>query len=305
MTKAAHTEERSGADAATASVGAASNRNGRQTIAKDTIAAIERGSYLTYNIRDKVQYTNQHTEYYAPDSLLSTWSTATPPSGTRGKISLVEVSTLVAAKNLLDSLTQSPKPKVGVLNFASAKNAGGGFLGGSRAQEESLARSSTLYPSLTTEIASPYYKTHRRDPRSGLYSHAMVYSPSVTFIRNDEGEWVEPWDADILTSPAVNAGVAQRKPEVGAQVEDVMRERMSRILFLFERKGIRHIVLGSFGTGAFRNDVGMVARIWAELLMEKRGRFQTSFENVVFAILGRETFVKFEKEFSARTDIVT
>ena len=34
---------------------------------------------------------------------------------------------------------------VGVLNFASAKNPGGGFLNGSMAQEESLAIASAMY----------------------------------------------------------------------------------------------------------------------------------------------------------------
>ncbi|HBR75644.1 MAG TPA: TIGR02452 family protein, partial [Cyanobacteria bacterium UBA11159] len=45
------------------------------------------------------------------------------------------------------ALTQKFK-KIGVLNFASAKNPGGGFLRGTQAQEESLARSSALYKSL-------------------------------------------------------------------------------------------------------------------------------------------------------------
>ena len=35
-----------------------------------------------------------------------------------------------------------------LLNFASARNPGGGFLGGSNAQEESLARCSALYACL-------------------------------------------------------------------------------------------------------------------------------------------------------------
>src|SRR6185369_5260502 len=40
--------------------------------------------------------------------------------------------------------------RVVALNFASAKNPGGGFLGGARAQEEDMARSSALYNTLLT-----------------------------------------------------------------------------------------------------------------------------------------------------------
>lgn len=85
----------------------------------------------------------------------------------------------------------------------------------------------------------------------------MIYSPDVLFIRTDEGAWVEPMRVDVLTSPAVNAGSVRAKMsggvavEVEIEIERVMRERMKRVLCLFGYKGVRNIVLGSFGTGAF------------------------------------------------------
>jgi hypothetical protein len=36
-----------------------------------------------------------------------------------------------------------------------------------------------------------------------------------------------------------------------ARIEEVMRERMARVLCLFRVRGLRYLVLGSFGTGAF------------------------------------------------------
>jgi uncharacterized protein (TIGR02452 family) len=90
----------------------------------------------------------------------------------------------------------------------------------------------------------------------GFYTHAAIFSPSVIFFRTDEGEWTEPMDVDVVTCAAVNAKVVRAgAQETESDVEDkiglVMRERMARVLCLFFLKGVKNLVLGSFGTGAF------------------------------------------------------
>src|SRR5262249_18471136 len=67
-------------------------------------------------------------------------------------VEVVEESTLAAARRLAH---ENPV----ALNFASAKNPGGGWLGGARAQEESIARASGLVPCL--ESQPQYYAANR------------------------------------------------------------------------------------------------------------------------------------------------
>jgi len=43
-------------------------------------------------------------------------------------------------------------------------------------------------------------------------------------------------------------------------------------------------MLGSFGTGVFRNNVSMIADIWSDLLAEQGARFMRSFDRIVFGI---------------------
>lgn len=127
----------------------------------------------------------------------------------------------------------------------------------------------------------------------------MIYPPAVTVFRSDDGGWIEPYKIDVVTSPAVNADVVRRG--AGANVEGeiarVMRERMARVLYLFEQSGVRDLVLGSFGTGVFRNNVRVVASIWMDLPVVDGARFKGSFDHVVFALLGRETYDEFQKTF--------
>jgi hypothetical protein len=44
-----------------------------------------------------------------------------------------------------------------------------------------------------------------------------------------------------------------------------------------------------FGTGAYRNNVETIVRIWEELFLGERAHFARSFHRVVIAILGKET----------------
>ncbi|OSC98446.1 hypothetical protein PYCCODRAFT_1454428 [Trametes coccinea BRFM310] len=288
-------------------------------IADDTLAAIENGSYTvngqTYDLEQPTKTSKQQTAYYAPDSLLSAWpnsnrATSSSSDGSTN-FSILEATTLEGMRLLRAALTPDDPneavPRIGVLNFASAKKPGGGFLKGAQAQEESIARSSTLYPTLMTRTSQEFYTLHNRDPKGGYYSHAMIYSPGVTVFRDDHGGWVEPFQVDVLTSPAVNAGVVRETlhgrvagDSVEGKIAQVMRERMARILYLYETKGVKNLVLGSFGTGVFRNDVTTIATIWADLLMGDNARFKDSFDHVVFSILGKETYETFRTVFESR-----
>ena len=293
-------------------------RNERRDIAKSTLEIIEVGHYIVggvkHDIRSQLNALVSGTRYYAPDSLLSSWpqptSTGNYARERATETSIVEISTLQGASLLASTPYTSPEEtrrKVGVLNFASAKKPGGGFQSGAQAQEESIARSSTLYPSLICSTGKTFYGPHNKDPKGGYYSHAMIFSPDVTVFRADSGKLAEPMQIDVVTSAAVNAGVARRtlNGQVAREAEEVkigrvMKERMGRILFLFEKHGVKDLILGSFGTGVFQNKVSLVAAIWAELLVAPGARFANSFDRVVFAILGHPTFVEFKDAFEER-----
>lgn len=293
-------------------------RNERRAIAKSTLEIIEACNYtvggVEHNIQPRLEAMLSGTRYYASDSLLSLWSQPTSASNvtreSATEISIVEISTLEGA-NFLASNSHTPpeetRRRIGVLNFASAKHPGGGFQSGAQAQEESIARSSTLYQSLTSPKVGRFYSSHNKDPKGGYYSHTMIFSPDVTVFRTDSGKLTEPMQIDVVTSAAVNAGVVRRtlNGQVAGEAEEVkigrvMKERMGRILFLFEKYGVKDLVLGSFGTGVFQNKVSLVAAIWAELLVAPGARFANSFDRVVFAIIGRSTFVEFRDSFEER-----
>ena len=290
-------------------------RNERRAIAKSTLEVIEAGHYMVegigHDIRPQLDAMLSGTRYYTPDSLLSHCPQPGPTGDYARKktteISIVEISALEGAKLLSSTLDTSPETtrrRVGVLNFACAKYPGGGFLLGANAQEESITRSSTLYSSLTCPTGEQFYDLHKKDPKRGYYTHAMIFSPDVTVFRADSATLVDPIQIDVVTSPAVNARVVRRTSNAGeaeeAEIGKVMKERMSRILFLFEKHDIKDLVLGSFGTGAFQNKISVVAPVWADLLVVPGARFSNSFDRVVFAILGHRTLMEFRDAFEAR-----
>jgi len=166
------------------------------------------------------------------------------------------------------------------LNFASAKNPGGGFLNGAQAQEEGLARSSGLYASLRAQRG--FYDFHRQQ-RDLLYSDHMIYSPAVPVFRTDAGRLLEePYPVAFLTSVAPNRG-AIREPEKAARIPAVLAERSRKVLAVAALHGHRRLVLGAWGCGVFRNDPREVAAAFAAHL-GPGGAWENVFEHVVFAV---------------------
>ncbi|MFF7374915.1 TIGR02452 family protein [Streptomyces massasporeus] len=190
---------------------------------------------------------------------------------------------------------------VAVLNFASARNPGGGYLNGAQAQEEALCRASALYTCLLE--ARAFYDHHRahRDP---FYTDRVTHSPAVPVFRDDRGSLLaEPYTAGFLTSPAPNAGVVHRTvPERAPELPRALAVRAERVLETAAAHGYRGLVLGAWGCGVFRNDPAQVAEAFRALL-EPGGRFARAFEHVVFGVLDRtrdrSVLGAFEKTLSA------
>jgi uncharacterized protein (TIGR02452 family) len=257
------------------------NRDYRQQLARETLAALETGHYPGPTGRVdfvEAQRAAQAGSYlYRPADAADLLRELTWPAGPLAEVRVQNATTLEAAAQLAAEFE-----RVGVLNFASARNPGGGFLGGSQAQEESLARSSGLYPCLT-QFAEMY--AHNSLPTStALYSDHLIYSPGVPMLRADDGQWLpRPLLLDIITAPAVNAGALTRNaPHLLPQLVPTMRQRLRLVLAAAARHGVEALVLGAWGCGVFANDPAQVARLFAEALAEPtiRGRFRC----IAFAI---------------------
>lgn len=171
------------------------------------------------------------------------------------------------------------------MNFASAKNPGGGFLGGAQAQEEALARSSALYPCLLTQ---PAYYERNRSQKSALYLDLAIFSPAVPFFKDDNGRLLDrAICASVITAPAPNAGAArQNRPEDLPKVEPTLRRRAEMVLAIAETEGVDRLILGAWGCGIFRNDPAIVADTFAALLCNA-GAYAGAFAKIVSAVFDR------------------
>jgi uncharacterized protein (TIGR02452 family) len=174
--------------------------------------------------------------------------------------------------------------RIAVLNFASARNPGGGYLGGAKAQEEDLCRNSLLYPCLLQ--VPDYYAAHRASPDL-LYSDRVIWSPDVPVHRGDDGRLLAaPYAVSFLTSAAPNAGEALRRdPDAGSHIQRALHRRAERVLAVAAHHGARQLVLGAWGCGVFRNDPREVAEAFHAHLTE--GAFKGAFERVLFAVWDR------------------
>jgi uncharacterized protein (TIGR02452 family) len=262
------------------------NRNERARIAAETVQILSAGSYAapsgkTVSILPELNHSINESRLFSPGQLAKIAAVESARHATP-RIRVINCTTLSAAQKLH---TAYGEERIGLLNFASARNPGGGFLSGSQAQEESLARASGLYASLNR--MTDYYQANRWS-KSALYTDHMIYSPRVPVFRDDTDRLLdEPWSVSMITAPAVNAGVVRsRERENVGRIREVMSRRIAYVLALAAHHGHDALVLGAWGCGVFANDPREVTELFAGYLLGQ-GQYSQAFAEVVFAILDR------------------
>ncbi|QES09874.1 TIGR02452 family protein [Streptomyces venezuelae] len=253
-----------------------------RAIARQTEEIVAEGHYLapdgrTVSLTEDLAAALAGTRLHGPGPVA-----VTPDTDRTTTLDVTGESSLAAARRMTAA---DPARPVAVLNFASARNPGGGYLNGAQAQEEALCRSSALHATL---LRAPAYYTHHREEKDAFYTDRVIHSPRVPVFRDDRGTLLaQPFTVGFLTSPAPNAGVIRRRtPERADQLPAALASRAERVLETAAAAGYRRLVLGAWGCGVFQNDPEQVAGTFTALLTGD-GRFAAHFEEIVFAVLDR------------------
>ena len=233
---------------------------------RDTLNFFKEDDYL----RESIEYSVAHTKLYPNNFLLD-------PEAESEQAGLIEVVKGRTLKTALEFGKKFPDKKICVLNFAAPTHPGGGVWKGSAAQEESICRSSTLYPTLDTDVMkgkyyhynSQYYDFHGWD--------TCIYSPDI-IICKDDADYIparlsrdEFLKIDVITCAAPHIHKGKFIPD--KELFAIHVKRANNILRIAAFNHIDIFIGGAFGCGAFHNDPKVVASAWHEALRELRKKF--------------------------------
>lgn len=269
--------------------------------AAEVLELLARGYYLagqqTVHIAHLQQAAQSGTKLYTPEVIEGLRSQSQTSSATGQPIVDVrDGTTQQVAQQLID------RGKLGMLNFASARNPGGGFLRGAKAQEEDLCRCSGLYNCI---VARREYYDANRQTDSKLYTDYAIYSPNVPFFKTrSTGEYLTgPFVVSVITAPAPNSGpyLRNRSNRV-KELEETFERRWENVLCIAKQEGITVLILGAWGCGAFGGDPEMAARTAQNAIQ----RFGGGIDHICFAIpdSGNRSAANF-KAFSSLFPVTT
>lgn len=166
---------------------------------------------------------------------------------------LVETDSVSAAAERV-----SAGEKICILNFASYKHPGGGFLQGASTQEEALCHESILYPVLQA-FKDTYYEWNNRHKNGALYTNRALYTPDVLFIHKGG-----LFQADVVTCAAPNANTAVRYGHATReQNNEVFADRIKFLNNVIANNCPDVVIVGAWGCGVFGQD----ARFTAETML--------------------------------------
>lgn len=189
----------------------------------------------------------------------------------------------VADLDSVSAIHKYSSENMAVLNFASYKFPGGGYMRGSSAQEEDLCRHSYLYSVIST-FDSMFYEWNRNNTNRGLYMNRGLYSPDVVFDNKT--------NCSVITVPAPNKSVMfQYSSFTEEENSKALAERIKFVVDIASENNVKTLILGAFGCGVFKQDPIEVATLFKEAL---RG---SCFDKVVFAIPRGANYKAFKEVF--------
>lgn len=247
-------------------------------------------------LANAVQEAKNATKLYEANDYPSIEKTAT----SEGTIAVTKRKTFEAAMGIY---SQHSNWKIAVLNFASATNPGGGVKTGSSAQEESLCRCSTLYPTLTQNWLWDQFYGKNRQTHDNLHTDACIYSPGVVICKTDDtwpermagNDWVT---VDVISCAAPNLRMRpgnHHNPEYGSTptilpeaLYKLHKKRAEHILHIAAARHVDALIIGAFGCGVFANDPNVVARAFKDAVSE----YARYYRNIEFAVYCRSNETK-------------
>lgn len=240
-----------------------SGRDARKAVAEQTVAILDAGGYRNrrgrfVDLSAILARQDAETAFHPEDA---------PVPGPEGRPGAMAIR--LVADDAVSAILAAGDADGGpcCLVFASARNPGGGFLNGANAQEESLARASTLYRSL---LAAPGFHARHRAGRDLAYTDAVIHGPAAV-IRDAAGTLLDrPVACAFLVAAAPNAA-AMAGPQPGdlPRVPAILARRAGRVLDVAAAHGHRRLLLGAWGCGVFGNDPALVARTFAAALADR------------------------------------
>lgn len=192
------------------------------------------------------------------------------------------VNIKVVQQTTVEAIIDNEGKVFGVLNFASAKNPGGGVLKGTVAQEEALCRVSSLYPVI--KECKQFYSSYGSAP---YYTDKIIYSKPIYVFKDDFGDRVEPIECEVITCAAPNYNMNSIIDEPNrsggmnlAEHTKVMTRRFTKVVKSAIANNQRNLILGAWGCGVFKNPPDVNAQIFKNVL----NTYSSYFDEIIFAI---------------------
>jgi uncharacterized protein (TIGR02452 family) len=251
---------------------------------------------------------------------LSLDNPATKATSRQRRVRIITTDTLTAAHILTypfkhgDSETKPSKkaPNVCILNMASPLRPGGGVLTGATSQEEFLCARTTLLPSLQES----YY---RLPELGGIWSPDILVFFNSLPLGDANGElgpsdryWVDVISAGMLRFPELEGDEDETK-RLSKKDRSIVENKMRAVLRIAAQKGVKKLVLGAWGCGAYGNPVFDIAQAWKRVLdgttmsNNKKGKAEPEIwpgvEEVIFAISSRTLAANFAQAFDKKIEV--